>query len=85
MSSAGVGGSPFSCCGLMCVTVPWGIAVDTAGDVYVTEHDNNQVVKLPAGSNTPIVHDCSSASSPSSETAWESRSTFPVARSAAKR
>jgi serine/threonine-protein kinase len=35
------------------VAVPWGIAVDTAGDVLVTEHDSNQVVELPAGSNTP--------------------------------
>jgi serine/threonine-protein kinase len=25
--------------------------VDNAGDVYVTEHDNNRVVKLAAGSN----------------------------------
>jgi serine/threonine-protein kinase len=35
------------------VAVPRGIAVDSAGDVLVTEHDSNQVLKLPAGSNTP--------------------------------
>jgi serine/threonine-protein kinase len=35
------------------LTVPWGVAVDTAGNVYVSEHDNNQVLKLPAGSNVP--------------------------------
>jgi serine/threonine protein kinase, bacterial len=33
--------------------VPWGIAVDNAGDVFVTEHDNSKVLKLAAGSNTP--------------------------------
>jgi serine/threonine-protein kinase len=27
--------------------------VHNAGDVFVTEHDINQVVKLAAGSNTP--------------------------------
>ena len=37
------------------VCVPWGIAVDNAGDVYVTEHDGNQVMKLLSGSNTPAV------------------------------
>jgi serine/threonine protein kinase, bacterial len=29
--------------------------VDNTGDVFVTEHDSNQVLKLPAGSNTPTV------------------------------
>jgi serine/threonine protein kinase, bacterial len=33
------------------VAVLWGIAVDNAGDVFVTEHDSSQVLKLPAGSN----------------------------------
>jgi serine/threonine-protein kinase len=37
------------------VAVPWGIAVNPAGDVFVTEHDSNQVLKLAAGSNTPTV------------------------------
>ncbi|MBO0866394.1 MAG: serine/threonine protein kinase, partial [Mycobacterium sp.] len=37
------------------VSVPWGIAVDTAGAVYVTEHDANQVVKLEPGSNQQTV------------------------------
>ena len=35
------------------VSVPWGIAVDGAGDVYVTQHDSSQVLKSPAGSDTP--------------------------------
>jgi serine/threonine-protein kinase len=35
--------------------VPWGIAVDNSGTVYVTEHDKSDVVKFPAGSNTPTV------------------------------
>jgi serine/threonine-protein kinase len=34
---------------------PFGVAVDTAGAVYVTEEDNNQVVKLAAGSSTQAV------------------------------
>jgi serine/threonine protein kinase, bacterial len=33
--------------------VPWGVVVDGAGNVYVSEHDNNQVLKLPAGSTAP--------------------------------
>ena len=37
------------------VSAPWGIAVDNAGTVYVTEHDSNQVMKLASGSNTPTV------------------------------
>jgi serine/threonine-protein kinase len=37
------------------VSVPWGIAVDNTGTVYVTEHDSNQVMKLAAGSNTATV------------------------------
>ena len=28
---------------------PWGVAVDTAGSVYVTDGNNNRVVKLAAG------------------------------------
>jgi len=35
------------------VTAPWGIAVDNAGDLFVTEEDNNRVVKRAAGSSTP--------------------------------
>jgi serine/threonine-protein kinase len=35
--------------------VPWGIAVDTPGTVYVTDHDANQVVKLATGSGSPTV------------------------------
>jgi DNA-binding beta-propeller fold protein YncE len=31
------------------------MAVDTAGDVYVTDGDNKQVLKLAAGSSTPAV------------------------------
>ncbi len=31
------------------------MAVDTAGNLYVTDSDNNRVLKLPAGSNTPSV------------------------------
>ena len=31
---------------------PAGVAVDTVGNVYVTDEDNNRVLKLPAGSNT---------------------------------
>jgi serine/threonine-protein kinase len=30
------------------LNIPWGVAVDGAGNVYVTDHDNNRVVKLPA-------------------------------------
>jgi streptogramin lyase len=32
-----------------------GIAVDTAGDVYVGDYDHNRVLKLAAGSDTPTV------------------------------
>jgi serine/threonine protein kinase, bacterial len=28
---------------------PYGVAVDSAGNLYVTDAVNNQVVKLPAG------------------------------------
>ena len=34
---------------------PWGVAVDTAGSVYVTDYGNNRVVKLAAGSTTQTV------------------------------
>jgi serine/threonine-protein kinase len=34
---------------------PGGVAVDTAGDVYVTDYANNRVVKWAAGSNTQTV------------------------------
>jgi hypothetical protein len=33
---------------------PWGVAVDTAGDVYVTNASNSPVLKLSAGSNTQV-------------------------------
>jgi DNA-binding beta-propeller fold protein YncE len=29
------------------------VAVDTTGNVYITDGGTNQVLKLPAGSNTP--------------------------------
>ena len=32
-----------------------GVAVDTAGNLYVTDFANNRVVKLAAGSNTQTV------------------------------
>ena len=35
------------------ISVPWGVVVDAAGNVYVSEHDNNQVLKLPPDSNAP--------------------------------
>jgi DNA-binding beta-propeller fold protein YncE len=28
---------------------PWGVGVDSAGNVYVVADDNNRVLKLPAG------------------------------------
>ena len=28
--------------------------MDTAGNVYITDYWNNRVLKLPAGSNTPV-------------------------------
>ncbi|WP_372516932.1 hypothetical protein [Mycobacterium szulgai] len=31
------------------ISAPWGIAVDGAGNIYITEHDTNVVAKLPAG------------------------------------
>jgi DNA-binding beta-propeller fold protein YncE len=34
---------------------PWGVAVDTAGDVYVTDEVNNRVLKLAAGSSNQTV------------------------------
>jgi serine/threonine-protein kinase len=34
---------------------PWGVAVDTAGNLYVLDRGNNRVVKLAAGSNTQAV------------------------------
>jgi serine/threonine-protein kinase len=35
--------------GLGTVQGPIGVAVDAAGDIYVTDHDNARVLKLPAG------------------------------------
>jgi serine/threonine-protein kinase len=34
---------------------PLGVAVDTAGNVYVTDNSNNRVLKLQAGSSTQDV------------------------------
>jgi serine/threonine-protein kinase len=34
---------------------PGGVAVDTAGDVYVADSGNNRVVKLAAGASTQSV------------------------------
>ncbi|HEX9175994.1 MAG TPA: hypothetical protein VF874_07835 [Mycobacterium sp.] len=34
---------------------PWGVAVDTAGNVYVADTGNSRVVKLAAGSTTQTV------------------------------
>jgi serine/threonine protein kinase, bacterial len=34
---------------------PSGVAVDTAGNVYVAETNNYRVLKLAAGSSTPVV------------------------------
>jgi serine/threonine protein kinase len=34
---------------------PHGVAVNTVGDVFVTDSGNNRVLKLPAGSNNPLV------------------------------
>ena len=36
---------PFT--GLRTVQGPIGVAVDATGDVYITDHDNNRVLKLP--------------------------------------
>jgi serine/threonine protein kinase, bacterial len=44
---------PFT--GLSYALYPWGVAVDTAGDLYVTDGSNNRVLKLAAGSATPSV------------------------------
>jgi serine/threonine protein kinase, bacterial len=34
---------------------PYGVAVDAAGNLYVADDGNNQVLKLPAGSGAPTV------------------------------
>jgi serine/threonine protein kinase, bacterial len=36
------------------LSLPDGVAVDTAGNVYVADRGHNQVLKLAAGSATPI-------------------------------
>jgi serine/threonine protein kinase, bacterial len=35
--------------------MPQGVAVDSAGNLYVTDDGNKQVLKLAAGSSTPTV------------------------------
>jgi serine/threonine-protein kinase len=32
---------------------PSWVAIDTSGNIYVTDSDNNRVVKLPAGRRDP--------------------------------
>jgi DNA-binding beta-propeller fold protein YncE len=34
---------------------PSGIAIDAAGNIYIGDYSNNQVKKIPVGSNTPVV------------------------------
>ena len=47
------------------LTTPSGVAVDTAGDLYVTDWHNNRVVKLAAGSSTQTVLPFTGLNSPS--------------------
>ncbi len=37
------------------LTLPDGVAVDTAGDIYVADEKNNRMLKLAAGSSTQTV------------------------------
>jgi serine/threonine protein kinase, bacterial len=37
------------------LSYPSGVAVDSAGDLYVADNDNNRVLKLAAGSATQTV------------------------------
>jgi DNA-binding beta-propeller fold protein YncE len=41
------------------------VAVDAAGNLYVTDHDNNRVLKLPAGSSAQTVLPFTGLKSPS--------------------
>ena len=34
--------------------VPYGVAVDASGDVYVSDYSNNQVIEIPAGCNSTL-------------------------------
>ena len=43
---------------------PTGVAVDTAGNVYVADSGNHRVLKLAAGSNTPTKLSFSGLSDP---------------------
>ena len=46
------------------LNVPVGVAVDTAGNAYVADCQNNRVLKLAAGSTTPTVLPFTGLSSP---------------------
>ncbi len=36
------------------LSAPEGVAVDVSGDVSVVDNDNNRVLELPAGSDSPV-------------------------------
>jgi serine/threonine protein kinase, bacterial len=45
---------------------PWGVAVDTAGNLYVADNANNRVYKLAAGASAPTVLPFTDLKSPES-------------------
>jgi DNA-binding beta-propeller fold protein YncE len=65
LAAAGITGYllwPSTSCGLNCVALPftglnhpYGVAVDAAGTLYVTDANNNRVLRLAAGATTPTV------------------------------